>query len=40
MFDTGDLQAGQSTNITFSTAGSYVFNCTPHPWMVGEVIVQ
>jgi plastocyanin len=39
-FDTGDLQVGQSVQVTFNSTGTFIYNCTPHPWMVGEVIVQ
>ena len=26
--------------ITFDSAGAYTYNCSPHPWMIGQVIVQ
>jgi plastocyanin len=39
-FNTGDLGAGQSVDVTFSSPGTFIYSCTPHPWMVGEVIVQ
>jgi alcohol dehydrogenase (cytochrome c) len=39
-FDTAELGVGQSVPVTFDTPGTYIYNCTPHPWMVGEVIVQ
>ncbi len=40
-WDTGDISGGGATaQVTFNTAGTYNFNCTPHPWMVGRVIVQ
>ena len=38
-WDTGDLLAGQSGSVTFNNAGTLTYYCTPHPWMVGQVIV-
>jgi len=39
-WDTGDISANQSKALTFDTAGTYTYNCSPHPWMIGQVIVQ
>ncbi len=39
-FDSGDMSAGQTYSFTFDTPGSYIYICTPHPWMIGEVLVQ
>jgi plastocyanin len=39
-FDSGDLAAGQTFSYTFDTPGSYIYVCSPHPWMVGQVQVQ
>ena len=39
-FDTGDVAPGQTTSVTFASAGTYNYNCSPHPWMLGQVIVQ
>jgi plastocyanin len=40
-FDTGDISGGGGTaSVTFNTAGTFTYNCTPHPWMLGRVIVQ
>ena len=39
-FDSRDIAAGQSFAFQFNAAGSYVYLCTPHPWMIGEVLVQ
>jgi alcohol dehydrogenase (cytochrome c) len=39
-WDTGLLQAGESASITFDTPGTYEYFCSPHPWMIGQVIVQ
>ena len=38
-WDTGDIAAGQSASLTFDTAGVYTYNCSPHPWMIGQVLV-
>jgi plastocyanin len=39
-WDTGDIAGGGGTAaVTFDTAGTFNFNCTPHPWMLGRVIV-
>jgi plastocyanin len=39
-FDTGPIEAGQRRAMTFSTAGTFPFRCTPHPFMRGEVVVR
>lgn len=39
-WDTGDILPGQSASITFTTPGTYTYHCSPHPTMVGTVIVQ
>jgi quinohemoprotein ethanol dehydrogenase len=39
-WDTGDIAAGQSGSVTLDTPGTYNYNCTPHPWMLGQVVVQ
>jgi plastocyanin len=39
-WDTGDIPSGGSARITFSTPGSFAYSCIPHPWMVGQVIVE
>jgi quinohemoprotein ethanol dehydrogenase len=39
-FDTGDVVGGGTASVTFDAAGTYTYNCTPHPWMLGQVIVQ
>ncbi|MBV8714880.1 MAG: PQQ-binding-like beta-propeller repeat protein, partial [Chloroflexi bacterium] len=33
-WDTGDILAGQDASITFNTAGTFNYSCTPHPWML------
>jgi plastocyanin len=39
-FDSGLIQPGASWSYTFTTAGTYDFSCTPHPFMKGVVIVK
>ncbi len=40
-WDTGDIAPGGGTaSVEFDVAGTYNFNCTPHPWMLGRIIVQ
>jgi alcohol dehydrogenase (cytochrome c) len=40
-WDTGDISGGGgSASVAFGAAGTFNFNCTPHPWMLGRVIVQ
>ncbi|HEU0016335.1 MAG TPA: cupredoxin family copper-binding protein [Longimicrobium sp.] len=39
-FDSGLIQPGQSWSYTFTTAGTYDYHCTPHPFMKGVVIVR
>jgi len=38
-FDTGILRAGQSSSHTFSTAGTFSYHCTLHPFMKGTITV-
>jgi plastocyanin len=38
-FDTGLIQPGQSVSLTFDEAGTYTYTCTPHPWMIGQILV-
>lgn len=38
-FDSGDLAQGESWSMTFNTPGTYDYLCTPHPFMVGRIIV-
>lgn len=39
-FDSGKMQAGKSFSFRFNTPGTYLYTCTLHPYMKGEVIVQ
>jgi nitrite reductase (NO-forming) len=38
-FDSGFILPGGTWSYTFTTAGEFPYFCTPHPWMVGKVIV-
>jgi plastocyanin len=38
-WDTGDIASGQTGSVTFNTPGTYIYNCSPHPWMIGRVVV-
>jgi alcohol dehydrogenase (cytochrome c) len=38
-WDTGLLTKGQSASVTFNSPGTYTYNCTPHPSMIGQIIV-
>ena len=39
-FDSGTIEIGKRWAHTFTTAGSYAFHCTPHPFMKGVVVVK
>jgi plastocyanin len=39
-FDSGMIQPGARWSRTFTESGTYDFNCTPHPFMKGVVIVR
>ena len=38
-WDTGLLSKGESATVTFNRPGTYTYICTPHPSMVGQIIV-
>jgi len=38
-FDTGLLVKGESASVTFNRPGTYTYICTPHPSMIGQIIV-
>jgi quinohemoprotein ethanol dehydrogenase len=38
-WDTGLLDPGASASFTFDQPGTYYYTCTPHPYMVGQVLV-
>src|SRR5579859_7405796 len=33
------LNTGGSASVTFATPGTYTYICTPHPWMLGTIVV-
>jgi nitrite reductase (NO-forming) len=39
-FDSGFLAEGATWSYTFDEAGEYPFYCSPHPWMIGKVVVE
>jgi LPXTG-motif cell wall-anchored protein len=39
-FDTGILSKGERGSHTFSSAGTFSYQCTPHPFMKGKVVVR
>ena len=40
-WDTGDVSGGGGqVSVTFASAGTFNYFCTPHPWMIGRVVVQ
>jgi len=39
-FDSGLIASGRTWRRTFSTPGTYEYQCTPHPFMKGTVIVR
>lgn len=38
-FESDLLEQGDTFQATFDTAGTFAYNCVPHPWMEGKVIV-
>ncbi len=38
-WDTGMLENGKTSTVTFNKPGRYSFICTPHPFMIGEIVV-
>jgi quinohemoprotein ethanol dehydrogenase len=38
-WDTGLLARGEAASITFNRPGAYSYICTPHPSMIGQIIV-
>lgn len=39
-FDTGVIAQGESGSVTFDTAGTFTYHCTPHPNMKATVVVE
>ena len=40
LFDSGFMDQGDAFSFTFTEPGEYDYFCSPHPWMVGKVIVE
>ena len=38
-WDTGIIPPGGSATVTMGKVGTFTYDCTPHPWMIGKVIV-
>lgn len=39
-FDSGILNQGESTSVTFDSPGTFGYHCTPHPNMTVTVVVE
>jgi plastocyanin len=39
-FDSGMIESGQVWRYTFTKPGTYMFHCTPHPFMKGTIVVK
>jgi plastocyanin len=39
-FDSGEIQPGKQARLTFTRPGTFPFNCTPHPFMRGVIVVR
>ncbi len=40
VFDSGNMNSGDTFTFTFTTPGTYQYICSYHPWMKGTVIVK
>jgi nitrite reductase (NO-forming) len=40
LFDSGNLNPGDTFDYTFTAPGTYQYACSYHPWMMGTVIVK
>jgi alcohol dehydrogenase (cytochrome c) len=38
-WDTGLLLTGETASVTFNKPGTYNYICTPHPYMIGQIVV-
>jgi PQQ-dependent dehydrogenase (methanol/ethanol family) len=39
-WDTGVIAPGQKITLKFEKPGEFIYFCLPHPWMLGQLIVQ
>jgi len=40
MWDSPELNPGDRYSHTFAVAGTFPYHCTPHPFMLGKIVVQ
>jgi plastocyanin len=40
IFNSGNLSQGKTFSYTFNELGTYDYFCIPHPWMMGQIIVE
>ena len=40
VFDSGNMNPGDTFSFTFTSPGTYAYGCSYHPWMKGTVIVE
>ncbi len=40
VFNSRNLSLGESFSYTFNDPGEYNYFCIPHPWMIGQIIVE
>ena len=40
VWNSPDINPGQRFSQTFPTQGSFPYHCTPHPFMLGKVVVE
>ena len=40
LFDSGNMNPGDTFSYTFTSPGTYTYGCSYHPWMKGTVIVE
>jgi alcohol dehydrogenase (cytochrome c) len=38
-WDTGNIAPGQTAQVEFDTPGTFTYTCSPHPWMLGQIVV-
>ena len=38
-WDIGLLDGGETASVTFNKPGTYTYLCTPHPFMIGQIVV-
>jgi quinohemoprotein ethanol dehydrogenase len=38
-WDTGDILPNATATVEFDTPGTYIYTCTPHPYMLAQVVV-